>query len=379
LQQLAGRQPALSVKPFEGYGQDPAEWLHEFERAARAQGMNEESMFDVVGSYLLGDAALWFDTANLQGWRSQDGVIAINQAFRSAFVDRYRTRGNILQWHLELDQRSQQAEESVEQYARAIQRLLRRVDPNQDMTEGTRIHTFLRGLRPDLQLQMVNYLTCRDDVTFSDAVAAAQQYEKGQTAHLQATAGIAPTPPTPLAAVAAERNDPLDQLARHVERLLQPMLGAVGALDQRMAEESDDQHYPPWSYSQQQQGGRLPTDRQKPRPPRGMLTCYRCGQPGHVARVCPNDLPAQQQPTAPMDAYPARTCVAPPQASPPRQAVSRSAPNCGCARQPTEGHVPRRIQPQASPTVPDRPVAPHPEVAHFGVGSPGAFPKSLNW
>jgi uncharacterized pyridoxal phosphate-containing UPF0001 family protein len=81
---------------------------------------------------------------------------------------------------------------------------------------------------------MVNYLTCQDNVTFSDAVAAAQQYEKGcQSVHLQAISQTMPVAPSYTAATAKAEEDPLDQLTKRTERLLQPVVDVIGSLSQR--------------------------------------------------------------------------------------------------------------------------------------------------
>lgn len=302
LQQLAGRRPPLPVKVFEGYGQDPVEWLQDFERATHAHGLGDDEKLDVVDAYLKGDAAAWYQDVkdDLRCWTSADGNHR-DQAFKTAFTNRFRTRGKVLQWHLELDQRKQQLDETVEQYARTVQRLLRRVDPERSMSESTRIHTFIRGLRPALQFQMVNYLTCRDNVSFPDTVAAAEQYEKGQTAHLQAAANPI-TQNTHLTATANPNVDSVDRLVQKMEKMLQPVVAAIGTIGQQVAN-SNNRQYQTSNMNNNWRSRSYNPPPWRPRRPPGELLCYRCGQVGHIARVCPNPLASSQSTvTAPTQA-----------------------------------------------------------------------------
>jgi len=102
LEALAARRPVLTVKPYDGHGQDPVEWLNEYERVAAAHGFNNDTKLAMVGTYLRGDAASWLAGINLQGWVAGNGV-ATNQAFKPVFLQRFQTPTKILQWHLELD------------------------------------------------------------------------------------------------------------------------------------------------------------------------------------------------------------------------------------------------------------------------------------
>ena len=43
LEALAARRPVLTVKPYDGHGQDSVEWLNEYERVAAAHGFDTQS------------------------------------------------------------------------------------------------------------------------------------------------------------------------------------------------------------------------------------------------------------------------------------------------------------------------------------------------
>src|SRR5689334_7179707 len=139
----------------------------------------------------------------------------------------------------------QKKEETVEQYATAFSALIKRVDPDGDLPEDTKIHMFLRGLLPAIQYQLQNYLVCTQNLTFRGVVTAAQQYEHGQAAHLQALAETAPAaatltvtiPMTPTA-------DPLQELMKQMTQLLTPMATAIAQMQQQMAQGPPRQYAP---------------------------------------------------------------------------------------------------------------------------------------
>jgi hypothetical protein len=300
LEALTERYSALPVKPFEGYSQDAADWLHDYEQAAGRQGWTPQQKLARVRPYLRGEGIEWYrEHDEFERWEPEEGHLNRNEAFRTAFLDRFRTRGKILQWHLELDQLVQKATDTVDQYARQLRRLLRRVDPNNEMTEPMRIHTFVRGLRPTIQVQMINYLTCRDNVTLGDTVAAAEQFEKGQLTHLHQIASNTPPVAANLIAAAQPAVDPMEQLAKKLEQMLQPMANAISNLSQQVTQVQQRRNQPMMQQAQPGVPQQTANNQWRQRQQRGPITCHRCGQPGHIARVCPNGLATQlpvQQP-----------------------------------------------------------------------------------
>ena len=165
---------------------------------------------------------------------------------------------------------------------------------------------FLRGLLPAIQYQLQNYLICNNVLTFRGVVTAAQQYEQSQVAHLQALTEAAPPISANLAATATVPAtvapvDPLKDLMGQMTQLLQPMTNAISQsqhqmvqLQQRPSAVPRQQYQPAPTYNQA-------NPQYRPRQPRNTLTCHRCGQYGHIARVCPNPL-APQAPVQPTPA-----------------------------------------------------------------------------
>jgi len=299
LQKIAGRRQVLQIKPFRGYSQDPDGWIVEYERAATGLGWDADMCLEAVPFYLKDAALTWFQNLpqnQLLRWDVDAAHQQRNQAFKTALIDQFRTPANERQWHLELDRRSQQKDETVEQYAAGFATLLRKVDPRRRIPEGTRIHMFLRGLQPTLQYHMTNYLTCTDNLTFQGVITAAQNYEQSQVSHIQALASHATQPGVAHAATAVTQEDPMAELAKQIAKLLQPMNTAITQLTQQMNEMRTQQVRPPPQQYQQQQAAPQLQPQWRQRQPRGTLTCHRCGQFGHIARICPNQLAPQAPP-----------------------------------------------------------------------------------
>ena len=180
LRSLKNKRTPLTNKPFRGYSQDPAEWVQEYEIAVNALGWDDEAMFRAAPSYLRDAALTWFQehADNFLRWDTTNEHPRRAEALRPSLITAFRTAGNVRQWQLELNRRVQKKDETVEQYATGFQKLLKKVDPNRNIPEGSRCHMFLRGLAPSLQFQLQTYLTCRDEITFQGIVTAAQQYEQ---------------------------------------------------------------------------------------------------------------------------------------------------------------------------------------------------------
>ena len=273
-------------------------------------------------------------------------------------MDEFHTPAQERTWQNELDQRTQRKDETVEAYAASLRGLMRKVDPGNVVPEGIHIQWFLCGLQPSLQYQVQNYLACRDDVTLNGVVAAACQYEQGQTAHLQALSRTNGSEAGTANVVATTvQENPMEELVKQMTQLLQPMATAITQMQQLMAANAPRQPPAPRQQYQVQPVTNQPNQQWRQRQPRGTLTCHRCGQYGHIARVCPNPL-APQAPVQP-------TVI--PQAPP----VLNAPPPPVATRPPTALHAQYQI-PQTALTPPVQPV---PSTKHVRFASPAQIPQ----
>jgi hypothetical protein len=318
-------------------------------------------MLDAVPSYLKDAAYHWFTElpeGRIQRWKPTVEHANRREAFTTSLMDEFRTPAQERTWQNELDQRTQRKEESVEAYAASIRGLMRKVDPTNAIPESVRIQWFLRGLQPSLQFQVQNYLACRDEVTLNGVVAAACQYEHGQAAHLQALSRASGPETTTANLVATTiQENPMEELVKQMTQLLQPMAAAITQMQQQMAANVPRQPPAPRQQYQAPPVSNQPNQQWRQRQQRGTLTCHRCGQYGHIARVCPNPL----APQAPV----------PPTVVPQTQPVLSTPPPPATQRPPTTLHA----QYQTTQTMLTPPVQPVPSTRQVRFASPAQIPQ----
>src|SRR5439155_27379600 len=132
----------------------------------------------IVPAYLKGAASVWLAEKEEQlatrprTWRHADGAnrAAIAQTFRTPFINQFCIESRLADWQQELDLHRQGPSDSVEKYTTRFQELIRRVDPERQLPERTRISQFKRGLKPDIQF----FVTPARPATLEDAIDVAK-------------------------------------------------------------------------------------------------------------------------------------------------------------------------------------------------------------
>ncbi|KAG9294712.1 hypothetical protein G9A89_008191 [Geosiphon pyriformis] len=125
--------------------------LDNFERAATANQYDDEYKFQIVGGYLQGSPATWF----LQETNAE--------------------------------RRTQGSGKIVTEYAKAIRKLIKRVDSDRNWTEEQKIHFFTKGLRTDLSYALWPLLALKNNPTMDTAIELTQRIEDNQRMHLGST------------------------------------------------------------------------------------------------------------------------------------------------------------------------------------------------
>ena len=252
----------VRIDPFYGDSQDPISWLEDFENAATANRLTDNRKLQVVLAYLKGAAATWFaerraDPATApQHWGHQVGWNAAQIAvtLRQPFIDYFRTEAKLASWQRELDIHQQGPTESVEGYAAKLRDLIRRVDPANDLPERFRVSFFLRGLQPKYRFHV---LLTRPN-TLVEAVATARQFESSyEQLQQQPVFGMVATKEDD----ATDLRETIAQLQKEVENLTKQA--------QKPKEVSISTQDHVW-------------------PRNSNVTCYSCGEIGHISTHCPN-------------------------------------------------------------------------------------------
>jgi hypothetical protein len=223
------------------------------------------------------------NATNFQSWRNQ-----ANRNFRQAFLHRFRNPGKLMQWRMELNNRLQLPHESAPQYAQAIRKLIRKVDVGAAMPETEKVFHFTKGLRREIASQVTSQLTFQPNATLDQVIEAASRIEKHGQMYPETLVGFYnqsynsnPTPQLnqyqlPMNAYPQQQQIQPAPMT-NTNDALAAILQTLGNLNLNQA---PVQNIPNNNYNMQR-------NNQGNRPPRNQSVCFKCRQPGHIARNCP--------------------------------------------------------------------------------------------
>ena len=160
------------VQPDRFYGypnDDVIDWFASFERIARANEWDMGKCGRIVSAYLRGPAGDHFE-------KIPDEQKSSFGAIKKSLIERFSPADMRRSAYSTLTARKQGHQESVNEFASAIQRLVFRSfpsDASNDILEMTAREHFILGLRPNL----MHRVTMADPKTFSDAIRIALREE----------------------------------------------------------------------------------------------------------------------------------------------------------------------------------------------------------
>ena len=162
--------------------------------------------------------------------------------------------------------------EIVEQYAKNIRHLIKRLDYNNHWTNEEWIHMFTKGLKPELGAITHPVLSIMENPTLDEVIMRVQRIEAGQQTYTS-YAPVRPVQQVNLASTGTTMDLLVAQLTKNIADLLKPIAAALEG-------------------QQRNRGSGQARQIQSRGPP----TCFRCQQVGHVARFCPSRVEVQMAP-----------------------------------------------------------------------------------
>ena len=122
IQQSTNRVGAIPFPEYKGGMQDSMEWIESFEKTAQVNNYDSAARLQVVSAYLRDEPSYWFETQNqVNAFNTWDN-------FKQRFITQFRTPNKMYRWRRELEMRIQGPSKTVEQYAKDIRRLIKRLD-----------------------------------------------------------------------------------------------------------------------------------------------------------------------------------------------------------------------------------------------------------
>ncbi|CAB4392219.1 unnamed protein product [Rhizophagus irregularis] len=252
---------AAQVPTFYGGNQDPIAWLNEFNLACAANGWNNARKLQIVPAYLKGAATVWYQTVIGNPINAWDGA-ANNNTFEHVFKQRFRMPALVELWSTKLDQRQQQPGESVDQYASSVQELYQRINDGAfAYPDNIQARKFITGLLPELYVAVKPFA----DQTLQAAIDRARACELTLKEGKKKPSNYAAT---------------IHSETTELAKIVSTLVTQVGELT-RKVETQPNRYRPPRN---DDSNPRNNTNNQNTTSGNASVTCYTCGQPGHISR-----------------------------------------------------------------------------------------------
>ncbi|CAB4426493.1 unnamed protein product [Rhizophagus irregularis] len=238
--------------------EDPYEWCRLFEAAFAANGWPDNRKVALAAGFLKEAARDWYED----------------------------DKGNINQWHWtrELQNIKQGDNESVETYSRRFKKLLNKATQGEALAERYQINYYINGLKPFLVGQVV----IGNADTLNATITRAKLVELGVNTTLLTTtpitANTAEPIPTTTTTTTVKPTPQVDEMEALTKQMQQLALNYANLSSVLMVQQGTPRNtrLRPNNNNQNRPNGQAPTQNSfNPN-----ITCFRCGNVGHISRNC---------------------------------------------------------------------------------------------
>ena len=112
--------------------------------------MTDTRKLQIVSAYLRGIAANWYQQQQQLEENWPAAWTGNNNAFKTVFLNQFRTNVQIMSWQQQLATRIQGPTEPVAQYANDIKALLNKIDYDNAYPEFYKVREFIKGLNSQI-------------------------------------------------------------------------------------------------------------------------------------------------------------------------------------------------------------------------------------
>ena len=260
--------------------EDPYEWCRLFEAAFAANGWPDNRKIALAAGFLKEAAQDWYEEnrGNINQWHINNNA----NNFDTRLINYFATAARRNQWTRELQNIKQRDNESVENYSRRFKKLLNKATQGEALAERYQINYYINGLKPFLVGQVV----IGNADTLNATITRAKLVELGvNTTLLTATPATASTTePIPATTTTVKPTPQVDEMEALTKQMQQLALNYANLSSVLMVQQGTPRNtrLRPNNNNQNRQNGQVPTQNSfNPN-----ITCFRCGNVGHISRNC---------------------------------------------------------------------------------------------
>ncbi len=276
------RNIAKYDKFYGGNDEDPTEWAETMDRAFNANNVQNADKMAIAATFLRAEAAEWYErekrnNVNVFGQWYTAGQ---NNNLRELLIANFASENKRSKWFQEYEMIRQGIGETIEDYANRLRKTLKRIDSTNTLPEGMKAQKFIKGLLPTYLMAV----SAGNIATLEGAINTARQVEMtlqiGMTNvnnNVMSNIGISSLGTNPNPKVSEEE---IDELTKKMDKMMLLFESQQQRGNNYNNYQRRNNNY---QRNNNNQRNRNNDDWQR------NVTCYNCGQRGHIATNCRNE------------------------------------------------------------------------------------------